>query len=109
MSDINGETKKTQMNDEKWVVVVDDSNCTVGMGGEGYMWQVANDDGWNYRMKNGYKGNPNFTTGPYSKSIFRDATQEEIKNWKENKQRAVVPLNNKPKLYEGYGRCPFGF
>ncbi len=88
-------------NEERWVVVVDDSDCTVGMGGEGYLWQVANDYGGYYCMKNGHKGNPYMTTSPYPKSIFRDATEDEIKNWKENKQRANVQKHGKPRLWAG--------
>jgi hypothetical protein len=97
------------MNSEKWVVVVDDSNCTVGMGGEGYMWEVMQEDNFYYRLKkkniipNDFFGP---TTGPYDKSIFRDASEEEIKNWKENGQKATVPQNNKKKLYE-FDNFPF--
>ncbi len=75
----------------KWVVVVDDSNCTVGVGGEGYLWEVEQSEGNYYNAVKGFYN--------YNKSIFRDATEEEINNWLKDKTRANVPKNNKPKLY----------
>lgn len=74
---------------KKWIVTLDDSDCTVGVGGEGYLWEVDESKDHYYR--------PNGVT-PYPKYIFRDATEDEIKAWKENKQRANVPKHNKPRL-----------
>lgn len=67
----------------KWVVVLDDSMCTVGVGGKGYLWEA-----YQSTLENCYelKG----TETPYYKSIFRDATSEEIDNWLSNKCRAKV-------------------
>jgi hypothetical protein len=85
-------------NEDHWVVVVDDSNCTVGVGGEGYLWKVK--QCWNYSNCWRLEG----VCSPYSKSIFRDATKEEVKNWLKDGTRADVPENGKPKLYQGRGR-----
>jgi hypothetical protein len=76
---------------KKWIVVLDDSDCTVGVGGEGYLWEVHDSIDGYYR--------PNGIT-PYPKNMFRDAAEEEIENWKRNKQRADIPLNGKKKLYK---------
>ncbi len=89
------------MNECKWVVVLDDSNCTVGVGGEGYLW-LAKECPW-YQDCYLLKG----VGSPYNKSIFRDATPEEVENWLNHKQRASVPLNNMPKLYCGTHFPPF--
>ena len=78
----------------KWVVVLDDSNCTVGIGGEGYLWEVDRDSGKYWMLKG--------IGSPYNKSIFRAATEEEIDNWIKNKTRANVPKHGKPLLYCGY-------
>lgn len=77
----------------KYVVVLDDSDCTVGVGGEGYLWEVDYDDGNYWRLKG--------IGSPYNKSIFRAATQTEIDNWVKNKTRANVPKHGKPLLYCG--------
>lgn len=90
--DLNNERYKFMNETEyKWVVTVDDSNCTVGVGGEGYLWQVK-ECPW-YQHCYSLKG----VGSPYNKSIFRDATPEEVENWLNHKQRASVPL----KLYCG--------
>lgn len=80
---------------DHWVVVLDDSNCTVGVGGEGYIWRVT-ECSWNtacYKLE----GVPS----PYHKYIFRDATNGEIEDWIKYKKRALVPKHGKEKLYEG--------
>lgn len=79
----------------RWVVVVDDSNCTCGVGGEGYLWR-AKQCSW-YRHCYSLEG----VGPPYDKTIFRDATEEEVANWLRDKTRAPVPPNGKPKLYRG--------
>lgn len=100
MNDIIKEIKKSIKHSGKWVVVLDDSNCTVGVGGEGYLWYAVqstyNADWYNLKRN---KKDSEIAVYSYGKEIFRDATKEEIKNWLENKIRADVPLNNKPKLY----------
>ena len=85
----------------KWVVVVDDSNCTVGVGGEGCL-REAKECPW-YQHCYLLKG----VKSPYNKSIFRNATPEEVENWLNYKQKANIPLNNKPKLYQGTYFPPF--
>lgn len=79
-----------------WVVVVDDSNCTVGVGGEGYMWEVVQSP----RNLDWYDAAEEHRWYSYTKSIFRDATEEEIKNWKESKTLAKVTPHGKPRLCE---------
>jgi hypothetical protein len=81
------------MNNKKWIVVLDDSDCTVGVGGEGYLWEVNKSDDCYYR--------PNGVT-PYPKYMFRDATEQEVENWKQNKQRANVPKIHGRKLYRNW-------
>jgi len=88
--------EKHIMNSKKnhWVVVVDDSNCTVGVGGEGYLWKVTPCP-WNWgcwRLDG--------AGSPYDKSIFRDATEEEVVNWVRDGKRADVPKHGKSKLYQ---------
>lgn len=82
---------------EHWVVVLDDSNCTVGIGGEGYLQMATGECPWD---NNCYLLEGACT--PYSKSIFRDATKEEVDNWLKNKIRADVPSIEGPRLYEYY-------
>lgn len=56
-----------------WLAVVDDSSCTVRLGGPGRLWQF---DRPSYQCS-GYwhiRG----VCAPYSKDIFRRATEEEI-------------------------------
>ena len=77
----------------KWVVVLDDSNCTVGVGGEGYLHEVIDSDNSRYSQKESSWYN-------YNKSIFRDATESEIDNWVKYKKRANVPKHGKPYLYQ---------
>ena len=54
-----------------WVVVLDDSDCTVKLGGPGYMWKVVNPINEIYFYLDG-------VPSPYSKHIFRKATKAEI-------------------------------
>lgn len=56
-----------------WLAVVDDSGCTVRLGGPGHLWQFErrsylSPGCWHIRG----------VAAPYSKSIFRRATQAEI-------------------------------
>lgn len=55
-----------------WLAVVDDSDCTVRLGGPGALWrlegQSASPGCWNLEG----------VASPYSKRVFRPATQQEI-------------------------------
>jgi hypothetical protein len=58
-----------------WLVVLNDSHCTVSVGGPGYMWKNEgqsshNPDCWD--IGGGL---------PYSKNMFRKATPEEVRSW----------------------------
>ena len=84
----------------KWVVVLDDSNCTMGIGGEGYLWEVhpSSDYQRGYYNLNSRDGSIVYN---YNKEIFRAATKDEVDNWLKNGTRANVPKHGKPKLYTG--------
>lgn len=56
-----------------WLVVVDDSNCTVRLGGPGYMWRLIGQSP-QYEYCWMLEG----VCSPYDKSIFRKATKAEI-------------------------------
>lgn len=71
---------------ERWVVVLDDSNCTVGIGGAGHLYKLIGQAAY---CKDCWKLEG--VSGPYGKEIFRFATRQEIKDWKESKKRADVP------------------
>lgn len=64
----------------KYVVVVDNSNCTVRIGGACSLWEVchsSNYSGGFYNLKNSF----GYTIYNYNQSIFRAATQKEIDEW----------------------------
>lgn len=76
---LSGRGKQSDVEDF-WVVVVDDSNCTMRVGGPGHLWKAKQcpwyEDCW---LLNG-------ASSPYPKSIFREATKEEIEKWKSEKK-----------------------
>jgi hypothetical protein len=72
----NGEPDPDEPQPGDWLVVVDDSDCTVRLGGPGHMW----------RCKHQSFHNPSCWVlegvgSPYSKSIFRKATEAEVQDW----------------------------
>ncbi len=54
-----------------WVAVIDDSHCTVRLGGPGALWRMEADaGGGNVRLYG--------VSSPYGRAMFRRATAEEI-------------------------------
>ncbi len=79
---------------ERWVVVLYDCDCTVGIGGPGYLHKLI---GQSIYYKDHWKLDG--IGSPYSKDRFRFATRQEIKDWKESKKRADVPGNDSERCY----------
>ncbi len=69
-----------------WLVVVDDSNCTVRLGGPGYMWQLV---GQSPHYKHCWRLKD--VVSPYDKSIFRKATKAEV-------MQKLFDLNHETKI-----------
>lgn len=61
-----------EVNPGDWVAVVDDSDCTVRLGGPGAIWRVRAEASpttwWLHEV-----------ASPYTKTIFRKATADEIR------------------------------
>lgn len=62
------------------MVVIDDSNCTVKIGGPGRLWEVDPSSNYSRGFYN-LKGRDGYVLYNYDQSMFRAATEEEIDNW----------------------------